>query len=72
MSSYKHGPSSIIRILLAFLLGFSYLGLTPPSIAQAATITVDILADENDHSCIDGDCSLRDAIEVSNPGDQIR
>ncbi|MBN1261617.1 MAG: CSLREA domain-containing protein [Anaerolineae bacterium] len=42
-----------------------------PLPAQAATITVDTLTDEDDGSCTDGDCSLRDAIAVAAAGDAI-
>ena len=34
-------------------------------------ILVNTLLDENDGSCSDDDCSLRDAIQVANPGDTI-
>ncbi|MFZ5809940.1 MAG: choice-of-anchor Q domain-containing protein [Chloroflexota bacterium] len=46
--------------------------LRPPSEEVAALITVNTLTDENDGSCNDGDCSLRDAIQVANSGDTIR
>lgn len=36
-----------------------------------ATITVNTLIDENDHSITDGDIALRDAIEVASAGDTI-
>jgi len=52
--------------LLASLLG-SAVFATP---AQAATLTVNTLVDENDGSCV-GDCSLRDAINTANPNDTI-
>ncbi|MEW5870606.1 MAG: PKD domain-containing protein [Chloroflexota bacterium] len=39
--------------------------------APAATLTVDTEIDESDGSCVDDDCSLRDAIDVANPGDTI-
>jgi len=38
---------------------------------HAASLTVDTLLDENDGSCSDDDCSLRDAIQVANGGDTI-
>ncbi len=38
---------------------------------DAATLTVDTLTDENDGSCSDGDCSLRDALAVAQAGDTI-
>ena len=40
--------------------------------ASGAFLTVDTLADENDGSCSDDDCSLRDAIEVANPNATIQ
>jgi len=47
--------------------------MPPPCSAGApAIITVNTLADENDGSCGDGDCSLRDAIQAASPGDTIR
>ncbi|MBN1146604.1 MAG: CSLREA domain-containing protein [Anaerolineales bacterium] len=39
--------------------------------APAATLTVNTASDENDGSCSDGDCSLRDAIAAASPGDTI-
>jgi CSLREA domain-containing protein len=47
------------------------LALWPPlaSPVEAAVYTVDTVVDENDGSCGDGDCSLRDAIILANtPG----
>ena len=59
-------------IILGLLLGAALFALSTPLVAHAvATITVDTLADENDGSCSDGDCSLRDAIAVAAPGDTI-
>jgi len=58
---------SILSLLLSVLA--SALGV--PSMANAATITVNTLLDENDGSCTDGDCSLRDALAVANAGDTI-
>lgn len=55
--------------LLAFL--FSLLAAAPASPVYASTLTVDTLVDENDSSCVDGDCSLRDALEVAASGDTI-
>jgi len=43
----------------------------PRSEGVSAVITVNTLADENDGSCSDGDCSLRDAIQVAGGGDTI-
>jgi hypothetical protein len=45
--------------------------LQPRFEGVSAVITVNTLADENDGSCSDGDCSLRDAIQVANAGDTI-
>jgi CSLREA domain-containing protein len=42
-----------------------------PGVA-ATTYNVTTLADENDHSCSDGDCSLRDAIELSSDGSTVQ
>jgi CSLREA domain-containing protein len=39
--------------------------------APPPTLTVNTAIDENDGSCADGDCSLRDAIAAANPGDTI-
>jgi CSLREA domain-containing protein len=50
----------------ALLLAFGW--MKP---ARAANITVDTLLDENDGSCSDGDCSLRDAIQLANADDTI-
>lgn len=42
-----------------------------PSTANASILIVNTLIDENDGSCTDGDCSLRDAIQVASAGDEI-
>lgn len=39
--------------------------------AFAADINVDTTSDENDGSCVDGDCSIRDALAVAAAGDRI-
>jgi len=54
----------IITIMLVFCLATPYR-------AYANTWTVNTLLDENDGSCSDGDCSLRDAIQVAAAGDTI-
>ena len=62
----------IKKLFTAFVLG---LGLTLALVwflgggnvlpfARAASFTVDIFTDENDGSCTNGDCSLRDAIII--------
>jgi len=63
----------IKKILTAFILG---LGLTLAlvwllgdgrlPVVRAASFAVDTFTDENDGSCSDGDCSLRDAIIIAN------
>ena len=55
-------------IIVSMLIIFS---VVTPKQAQAATLTVNTLIDENDGSCSDGDCSLRDAIQVAAAGDTI-
>ena len=62
------------RLLTILLITILLLGSQQVKTAQAATITVitvDTLVDENDHSCSEGDCSLRDAIETAAPEDTI-
>ncbi|HNA88042.1 MAG TPA: S-layer homology domain-containing protein [Anaerolineales bacterium] len=56
-------------LVLVFLLSVNI--FVPTDSAHATSLTVDITADENDGSCLDGDCSLRDAIAVSSAGDTI-
>ena len=53
----------IVALVLALVLT-----LWPPMAhpTEAATYTVDTVVDENDGSCSDGDCSLRDAIILAN------
>ncbi|NJD59037.1 MAG: hypothetical protein C3F13_17175 [Anaerolineales bacterium] len=57
--------------MLVSLVCVMILSLSTLSPASAATITVDTLVDENDGSCSDGDCSLRDAIQLATPVDTI-
>ena len=56
-------------VLLTLLVGL--LAATPATPAHAAPLTVDTLIDEDDGSCIDGDCSLRDAVATAANGDTI-
>lgn len=58
-----------IFFIAAILL--SLFVFTPATPAHAASLVVNTLKDENDHSCMDGDCSLRDALEAANDGDVI-
>jgi CSLREA domain-containing protein len=59
-----------LRGLSVFALLAGALTLTVSG-ARAATITVNTLADENDGSCADGDCSLRDAVRAAAAGDTV-
>ena len=55
-----------------YLIGILIFGLiSVPCSSYGATLTVDKLTDENDSSCTDGDCSLRDALDVALSGDTI-
>jgi CSLREA domain-containing protein len=67
-ATLRTGPKSAIALTLLLVLTS---GLVAPHPALAATLTVNTLLDENDGSCADGDCSLRDAIQVAAPGDTI-
>lgn len=58
-----------ILMLAAMLMGL--FSLHPATSASAATLTVNTLTDENDGSCLDGDCSLRDAIAAAFPATQV-
>lgn len=61
-----------ITFILALL--FTPLILMTPGIVNAGTadtIIVDTLVDENDGSCTDGDCSLRDALDAAGAGDTV-
>jgi CSLREA domain-containing protein len=60
-----------LQIVIALILALVPLVVILPLPALTATITVDTLTDESDGSCIDGDCSLRDAIAVAVAGDTI-
>ncbi len=60
-----------LQIAIALILALIPLVVFLPLPALTATITVDTLTDESDGSCIDGDCSLRDAIAVATAGDTI-
>jgi CSLREA domain-containing protein len=55
-------PSIIASIFILIVVWFAF----PVSDAQAETITVNTIIDEEDGSCTDGDCSLRDAINIAN------
>ncbi len=59
-----------IRLGLILLFPVLFLTLPPPT-ALAAGPEVNSHLDENDHSCSDGDCSLRDAIETAAAGQTV-
>ena len=62
--------SQLIVGVILFLGGLCFLaGLVTP--LAAATIHVTTALDENDGSCSDGDCSVRDAIATAVSGDTI-
>jgi fibronectin-binding autotransporter adhesin len=61
----------LIRFLSVTALLLGGLTLLPQPVKGATTYTVDTLIDELDFNCSDGDCSLRDAISQSSPGDTI-
>ena len=56
---------------LFFIILLLGLVIIPASPVHAAGWVVNTLTDENDGSCLDGDCSLRDAIAVASAGDTI-
>jgi CSLREA domain-containing protein len=53
-------PGFIFFISVA--MAFSLVVITPAQPVHASTLIVNTLTDEFDFSCVDGDCSLRDAI----------
>lgn len=65
----KHPVLFRSALLIVALITFNF--AIPAKNAHAAGLVVNTLTDENDGSCMDGDCSLRDAIEVSGAGDTI-
>ncbi len=70
MSTNRNISQSRIFLVLLLCVMMISGGLSPKQ-TLAATLTVNTLADENDGSCSDGDCSLRDAIQVADVGDTI-
>ena len=58
----------LVLMMTSLFMGGHFFATRP---ALAATLTVDTLIDENDGSCVDGDCSLRDAVQVAIAGDTI-
>jgi CSLREA domain-containing protein len=61
----------MLNLFIAICLVLGALVTIPVTPAYASTLTVNTLADENDGSCVDSDCSLRDAIAVAISGDTI-
>jgi len=69
MNTQLNMPKRVGWVFL-FLSGVIWLaGFIAPS--QAATIAVTTTLDERDGSCVDGDCSLRDALATAVSGDTI-
>lgn len=58
-------PNVLVRLALGCALALG------PAAAEAADIFVDTSVDEQDFSCTNGDCSLRDAIFIATAGDRI-
>ncbi|MEM7333165.1 MAG: right-handed parallel beta-helix repeat-containing protein, partial [Chloroflexota bacterium] len=66
--------SLTLALLIPLLLGavlLTLLDVTQTNAAPQNVIVVDTLIDENDGSCADGDCSLRDAIATAQIEDTI-
>lgn len=63
----------ILVLPIAFGVALAWLCLMalPAQKVRAATYTVNTNLDEEDGSCSDGDCSLRDAIQIAASGDTI-
>ncbi len=64
----------IVILIVLVPLGLLTIGIGTLHLQAApaeSTIVVDTLVDENDGSCGDGDCSLRDAIEEAHANDTI-
>ena len=57
--------ASVLGLSLTLALVW-VLGRGPLLADGTASLTVDVTYDENDGSCSDGDCSLRDAIIIAN------
>src|SRR5690606_2384139 len=69
MNTQLNMPKRVGWVFL-FLSGvIGLVGFIAPS--QAATIAVTTTLDENDGSCLDDDCSLRDALATAVSGDTI-
>ena len=65
MSGKRSYKLAIVKLVVALALALTaWPPLARP--AAAATYTVNVTSDENDGSCSDGDCSLRDAIILAN------
>jgi len=63
---------SFLNLFLALCMALGALAFAPVKPAHAAAIiTVNTLSDVSDGSCSDGDCTLRDAIDLAAAGDTI-
>ena len=60
----------VLRVMCFLLVALVFV-YGPGEMVNAASLTVNSLADESDGSCSDGDCSLRDALALANPNDTI-
>ena len=64
-------PLCLFAIVFGIVLVCLWLLVLPALAFSAANFTVDTSLDEQDGSCSDGDCSLRDAIALTAPDDTI-
>src|SRR5690349_20241996 len=71
MRFIRHASLRGLRLITACTLLLAFLATALPAHA-ATTYTVDTPVDENDGSCSDGDCSLRDAIALASNGNTIQ
>ena len=73
--NFHRAPLVLFALILPLLVGLTIFGFFTHSQSMYAApngiIMVNTLQDENDGSCLDGDCSLRDAINTSNNNDVI-
>ncbi len=72
---FHRAPLVLFALILPLLVGLTIFGFFTHSQSMYAApngiIMVNTLQDENDGSCLDSDCSLRDAINTANNNDVI-
>jgi CSLREA domain-containing protein len=68
MAGKNISKSIIFTSIILSVVIYLFMSITD---VNAAHLSVDTLSDELDGSCVDGDCSLRDAIQVAASGDTI-